>query len=80
MASMARQLIKGNEAVVKGAILAGCRAFYGYPITPATEIAECAARDLPKLDESVPNERWREIDRHALRAGLDAGKEVKRHD
>jgi pyruvate/2-oxoacid:ferredoxin oxidoreductase alpha subunit len=46
---MARQLIKGNEAVVKGAILAGCRAFYGYPITPATEIAECAARDLPKI-------------------------------
>ena len=33
---MAQQLIKGNEAVVKAALLAGCRAFYGYPITPAS--------------------------------------------
>jgi pyruvate/2-oxoacid:ferredoxin oxidoreductase alpha subunit len=45
---MARQLIKGNEAIVKGAILAGCRAFYGYPITPASEIAEAAAFYLPQ--------------------------------
>lgn len=40
---MRKQLIKGNEAIVKSAILAGCRAFYGYPITPASEIAEAAA-------------------------------------
>ncbi len=46
---MARQLIKGNEAVVKGAILAGCRAFFGYPITPASEIAEAAAYYLPQV-------------------------------
>ncbi len=46
---MARQLIKGNEAIVKGAILAGCRAFYGYPITPASEIAEAAALYLPQV-------------------------------
>ena len=38
-----RQLCKGNVAVVKGAILAGCRGYYGYPITPASEIAEAAA-------------------------------------
>ena len=38
-----RQLCKGNVAIVKGAILAGCRAYYGYPITPASEIAEAAA-------------------------------------
>jgi pyruvate/2-oxoacid:ferredoxin oxidoreductase alpha subunit len=44
-----RQLCKGNVAVVKGAILAGCRAFYGYPITPASEIAEYAALYLPQL-------------------------------
>ncbi len=41
---MRKQLMKGNEAIVKSAILAGCRAFYGYPITPASEIAEAAAR------------------------------------
>jgi len=44
---MRKQLMKGNEAVVKSAILAGCRAFYGYPITPATEITEAAALYMP---------------------------------
>jgi pyruvate/2-oxoacid:ferredoxin oxidoreductase alpha subunit len=44
-----RQLCKGNVAVIKGAILAGCRAYYGYPITPASEIAESAALLLPQV-------------------------------
>ncbi|NIA30738.1 MAG: 3-methyl-2-oxobutanoate dehydrogenase subunit VorB [Actinobacteria bacterium] len=44
---MAKQLIKGNEAIVKGAILAGCRFYFGYPITPASEIAEAAAYYMP---------------------------------
>lgn len=44
-----RQLCKGNVAVMKGAVLAGCRAFYGYPITPASEIAEAAALFLPQV-------------------------------
>src|SRR6476469_7095602 len=44
---MSKQLTKGNEAIVKAAVLAGCRAFYGYPITPASEIAEAAAEYLP---------------------------------
>src|SRR3990172_9226470 len=44
---MACELIKGNEAIVKGAILAGCRSYYGYPITPASEIAEAAAKYFP---------------------------------
>jgi pyruvate/2-oxoacid:ferredoxin oxidoreductase alpha subunit len=43
------QLIKGNEAVVKAALLAGCRAYFGYPITPASEIAEAAAEYFPKI-------------------------------
>ena len=45
---MQAQLTKGNEAIVKAAVLAGCRAFYGYPITPASEIAEAAALYLPQ--------------------------------
>ena len=45
---MRRQLMKGNEAIVKSAILAGCRAFYGYPITPASEITEAAAEYMPR--------------------------------
>ena len=45
---MRKQLMKGNEAIVKSAILSGCRAFYGYPITPASEIAEAAAEYMPR--------------------------------
>jgi len=45
---MSRVLIKGNEAIVKGALLAGCRSFYGYPITPASEISEGAAKYFPR--------------------------------
>ncbi len=45
---MHKQLMKGNEAIVRSAILAGCRAFYGYPITPASEITEAAAVYMPR--------------------------------
>jgi pyruvate/2-oxoacid:ferredoxin oxidoreductase alpha subunit len=41
---MDKQLIKGNEAVVFGAILGGATHFFGYPITPASEIAHAAAQ------------------------------------
>ncbi len=43
-----RQLLKGNEAVVRGAVAAGCKAYFGYPITPASEIAEAASLLLPE--------------------------------
>ena len=43
-------LLQGNEAVVEGALRAGCRFFAGYPITPATEIAEIMSVRLPQLD------------------------------
>ena len=41
--------VKGNHAAAIGALLAGCRQFYGYPITPSTEGAELMARLLPEL-------------------------------
>jgi pyruvate/2-oxoacid:ferredoxin oxidoreductase alpha subunit/ferredoxin len=41
--------LKGNHAAAIGALLAGCRQFYGYPITPSTEGAELMARLLPEL-------------------------------
>ena len=43
-------VIKGTYAASIGALLAGCRHFYGYPITPSTEGAELMAKLLPKLD------------------------------
>lgn len=41
--------INGNEACAEGALLAGCRFFAGYPITPSTEIAEHLAEKLPSV-------------------------------
>ena len=42
-------LMKGNEAIAEAAISAGCLYFFGYPITPQTEVAEYMARRLPKV-------------------------------
>ncbi len=43
-------LLQGNEAIVEGALAAGCRFFAGYPITPATEISEVMSYRLPAVD------------------------------
>ena len=43
------RLVRGNEAVVMGALLAGCQSYYGYPITPANEIAHTAAYYFPQM-------------------------------
>ncbi len=44
-----RVLMKGNEAIAEAAIRAGCRHYFGYPITPQTEIAAYMAKKLPKI-------------------------------
>jgi len=44
------KLMQGNEACAEGAIVAGCRFFAGYPITPASEIAEQLSVRLPQVD------------------------------
>lgn len=46
---MSKEFIKGNEAIVKGALLAGARCYFGYPITPASEIAHASAAFFPIL-------------------------------
>ncbi len=43
-------IVQGNEACVRGAIRAGCRFFAGYPITPASEVAELMSHELAKND------------------------------
>ena len=43
-----KQLMKGNEAIVHGALLGGATHFFGYPITPASEIAHAAADLFPR--------------------------------
>ena len=42
-------LMKGNEAIAEAAILAGCRHYLGYPITPQTEVAAYMAKKMPKI-------------------------------
>ena len=42
-------LVKGNEAIAEAAIMAGCRYFFGYPITPQTEISAYMAKRMPKI-------------------------------
>jgi 2-oxoglutarate ferredoxin oxidoreductase subunit alpha len=46
-------LMKGNEVVAEAAIRCGCRLFFGYPITPSTEIVEYLAKHLPKVGGTV---------------------------
>ena len=43
-------LMKGNEALAEAAMQAGCRLFFGYPITPQTELAAYMAKKMPKVD------------------------------
>lgn len=47
---MAKKLMKGNEAIAEAAIRAGCKAFFGYPITPQNQIPEYMSRRMPKLE------------------------------
>ncbi len=46
---MARVLMKGNEAIAEAAIQAGCRYFFGYPITPQNQIPEYMSRRMPEV-------------------------------
>jgi 2-oxoglutarate ferredoxin oxidoreductase subunit alpha len=45
-----RLFVKGNEAVAMGAIEAGCRYYFGYPITPQSDIPEYMSRELPRRE------------------------------
>jgi 2-oxoglutarate ferredoxin oxidoreductase subunit alpha len=46
---VSKVLMKGNEAIAEAAIRAGCEAYFGYPITPQTEILEYMSRRMPEL-------------------------------
>lgn len=47
------KLMKGNEALAEAAIQAGCDAYFGYPITPQSEVLEYLAREMPKYNRIV---------------------------
>ena len=46
---MVRELLKGNEAMAEAAIRAGVEAYFGYPITPQTELLEHMSKRMPEL-------------------------------
>ena len=46
-------LMKGNEVLAEAAIMAGCKHYFGYPITPQTEVAAYMSKRLPKVDGGV---------------------------
>ena len=46
---MAKVLVKGNEAIAQAAINAGCQCYFGYPITPQSEIGEYMGKHLPEM-------------------------------
>lgn len=46
---MAKKLMKGNEAIAEAAVQAGCRFFFGYPITPQNQIPEYMSRRMPEV-------------------------------
>lgn len=50
---MNKVLIKGNEAIAEAAIRSGCKLFFGYPITPSTEIVEYLSKHLPNAGGTV---------------------------
>lgn len=47
---MTKVLMKGNEAIAEAAIKAGCKAFFGYPITPQNQIPEYMSRRMPQIE------------------------------
>ncbi len=49
MASSEKVLMKGNEALAEAALQAGCHHFFGYPITPQTEVAAYMSKRMPKV-------------------------------
>ncbi|MDK2793966.1 MAG: 2-oxoglutarate/2-oxoacid ferredoxin oxidoreductase subunit alpha, partial [Caldanaerobacter sp.] len=46
---MAKVLMKGNEAMAEAAIQAGCRYYFGYPITPQNEVTEYMSKRMPEV-------------------------------
>lgn len=50
---MSKQLMKGNVAIAEAAIHAGCKCFFGYPITPQNELIEHMSKRLLKLDDGI---------------------------
>ncbi|UCE62199.1 MAG: 3-methyl-2-oxobutanoate dehydrogenase subunit VorB [Phycisphaerales bacterium] len=73
---MAKVLMKGCEAIGEAAIRAGCRNFFGYPITPQTEVPEYLAKRFPEVDGSYVQAESEVAAINMLYGGAGVGKRV----
>jgi 2-oxoisovalerate ferredoxin oxidoreductase alpha subunit len=73
---MATQLVKGNSAVIIGALYAGCDCFFGYPITPASEILHDASKYFPKIGRKFVQAESEEAAINMVFGGAAAGHRV----
>ena len=64
---MAKVLMKGNEAIGAAAIKAGCKFFFGYPITPQSELPEYMAREMPKEGATFLQAERSNRNKHGIR-------------
>ena len=71
-----RKFVKGNEAVMIGAVYAGVDAYFGYPITPASEIAHAAAEFLPCLGKEFLQAECETGSVNMIFGAASAGKKV----
>lgn len=73
---MANQLIKGNTAVIIGAMYAGCDCFFGYPITPASEVLHEASKYFPMSGRKFVQAESEEAAINMVYGGASAGHRV----
>jgi 2-oxoisovalerate ferredoxin oxidoreductase alpha subunit len=73
---MATQLMKGNSAIIVGALYAGCDCFFGYPITPASEILHDASKYFPKMGRKFVQAESEEAAINMVFGGSSAGHRV----
>ena len=73
---MSNQMIKGNTAVVIGAMYAGCDCFFGYPITPASEILHEASKYFPMVGRNFVQAESEEASINMVYGASGAGHRV----
>ncbi|WP_297982318.1 3-methyl-2-oxobutanoate dehydrogenase subunit VorB [uncultured Methanobrevibacter sp.] len=73
---MSHQIVKGNTAVIIGALYAGCDCFFGYPITPASEILHEASKYFPMLGRKFVQAESEEASVNMIYGGASTGHRV----
>ena len=73
---MSSQMVKGNTAVIVGALYAGCDCYFGYPITPASEVLHEASKYFPKVGRTFIQAESEEASINMIYGGASAGHRV----